>query len=111
LRNTIERRLQTHAAGEWQGIAALLSELNDGAAKSLVTQAASDPNPIKNAEEILKGSAQKKGLITILREKYIEQQLAVLTQRLVVPETSEAERLHLLHQQQELRQLKRQPLG
>jgi DNA primase len=111
LRKTIERRLQTHTAGEWHGIAALLSELNDGAAKSLVTEAASDPNPIKNAEEILKGSAQKKGLITILREKYIEQQLAVLTQRLVVPETSEAERLNLLRQQQELRQLKRQPVN
>jgi DNA primase len=111
LRKTIERRLQTHTAGEWHGIAALLSELNDGAAKSLVTEAASDPNPIKNAEEVLKGNAQKKGLITILREKYIEQQLAVLTQRLVVPETSEAERLDLLRQQQELRQLKRQPVN
>lgn len=110
LRKIIERRLHAQANGEWRGVATLLSDMED-AAKSLITEAAADPDPIKNAEEILKGSVLKKGLIATLREKFIDQQLAALTQRVVASDVSDAERLVLLRRQQELRQLKRQPLS
>lgn len=110
LRHIIVRRLQAHAQRQWQGVAALLSEMDQPSSKGLITEAASDPNEIKNAEEVLKGSAQKKGLLALLREKFIEQQLASLTQRMVAPDVGDAERLDLLRQQQDLRQLKRQAL-
>ncbi|PYI82701.1 MAG: DNA primase [Verrucomicrobia bacterium] len=111
VRRIVERRLQAHAQGQWQGVAALLSEMDEPAAKSLVTEAAAEPNAIKNADEVLKGNAQKKGLIAILRDKFIDQQLASLTARMVAPDSGDAERLDLLRQQQELRQLKRQALN
>jgi DNA primase len=111
LRTIIENRFHAHARGQWLGVAALLSALEDATAKSLATEAAADPDAIKNAEEVLKGNAQKKGLVAILRDKFIDQQLTALTQRLGTADMGEAARLDLLRQQQALRQLKRQPLG
>jgi hypothetical protein len=45
-----------------------------------------------------------------LRNQFIDRQLADSMRRANQPECTEAERLELLRQQQELRQLKRQPI-
>jgi hypothetical protein len=46
-----------------------------------------------------------------LRNQFIDRQMAVLMQRAHQPDASEADREAMLLQQQELRLLKRQPLG
>ena len=45
-----------------------------------------------------------------LRNQFIDRQLAALIQRSHQPEATDAERLSLLQQQQELRELKRKPI-
>ena len=46
-----------------------------------------------------------------LRNQFLDGQIAVLTQRINQPETSDADKVALLREQQQLKQLKRQPLG
>jgi hypothetical protein len=46
-----------------------------------------------------------------LRNQFLDRRLAALLQRANQPEVSETERFDLLRQQQELRLLKRRPLG
>jgi len=49
-------------------------------------------------------------VVTRLRNQFLDRQLAALAHRGNQPDTGEEERMTLLRQQQQLRQLKRQPL-
>jgi hypothetical protein len=49
-------------------------------------------------------------VVTFLRNQFLDRQIAVSIQRASLRETSEADRMELLRQQQELRQQKRAPL-
>ncbi len=103
-RQIVAQRLAAHANQTWISLAAFLDECATPEMRSLVTEATTEPRPIPNPAQQLTDVA------TRLRNQSLDRQLAALMQRAHQPETSEADRLDLLRQQQELRRLKRQPL-
>jgi len=103
-RTIVERRLAAQANQTWRGLAAFLDEFESPEAQNLITEVTAE------AREIPDPSRQLADVATRLRNQFIDQQLAALLYRSNLPETSEAERLDLLRQQQQLRQLKRQPI-
>jgi hypothetical protein len=72
--------------------------------RNLVTEAATEDRLLPNPQQQLADVALR------LRNLFIERQLAALMHRANQPELDDAARVELLHQQQALRQLKRQPL-
>jgi DNA primase len=97
-------RLAAHAGENWRGIATFLDECESPEMRSLVTEAAAEERTIPNP-------AQQLGDIVLrLRNQFIDRQLAALTQRSSQPEICDEERLQCFRRQQELRQMKRQPL-
>ena len=103
-RAIVELRLRAHAAQAWHGVGALRSELPEGPARTLLTEALSDPRPIPNLEQ------QVVEAVRWLRNQEFDRQIQQLTQRLVGPTLSDAERGELLLQLQNLRKAKEQPL-
>ncbi len=86
------------------GLAAFLDLCETAEMKSLVTEAAADNRAIPNP------ALQLNDLFVRLRNQFLDRQLSALMQRANQPQTSDSERLELLHQQQELRRQKRLPL-
>jgi DNA primase len=104
VRQIVTQRLTAQANQTWTSLAAFLEQCDAPGMQSLVTQATTEPRPIPNPSQQLADVALR------LRNQFIDRQLAALMQRANQPEAGEAERLDLLHQQQELRRLKRQPM-
>ena len=104
-RQIVTQRLAAHANQKWTSLAAFLDECETPEMRSLVTEATAEPRPVPNPSQQLPDLALR------LRNQFIDRQLAALMQRANQPECSEAERLDLLGQQQELRKLKRQAIG
>jgi DNA primase len=105
VREIISLRLAAEAAGSWQGVAALLTECRTDEMRRLVTEAATQERPIPNPGQ------QLGDIVLRLRNQFIDRQLAELTQRASQPETAETERLDLMRQREELRQMKYRPLA
>jgi DNA primase len=103
-RQIVAQRLAAHANQTWTSLAAFLDECETPEMRSLVTAATAEPRPIPNPSQQLADVARH------LRNQFIDRQFAVLMQRANQPTCSEAERLDLLRQLQELRRLKRQPI-
>jgi DNA primase len=104
VRQILLLRLAAHAGENWRGIATFLDECESPEMRSLVTEAAAEERTIPNP-------AQQLGDIVLrLRNQFIDRQLAALTQRSSQPEICDEERLQCFRRQQELRQMKRQPL-
>ena len=104
-RQIVAQRLAAHANQTWTSLAAFLDECETPEMRSLVTAATTEPRPIPNPSQQLADVALR------LRNQFFDRQLAALMQRANQPSCSEVERLDLLRQQQELRQLKRQPIA
>ena len=111
VREIISRRLSAHAAGSWHGVAAWLSESENPAWNNLVTEILADSRPIASPEAVLKGAPNRDGAVKILRDRFIDRRLAAISQRLSTPGLSESEQTALLHESQDLRQQKKQPLA
>jgi hypothetical protein len=105
VREIISKRLAAHAKSTWNSLAAFLDECDTPEMRSLVTEATAEPRPLPNPSQQLADVALR------LRNQFIDRQFAALMQRANQPDCAEAERLDLLHQQQELRRLKRQPIA
>jgi DNA primase len=104
VRQIVAQRLAAHANQSWSSLAAFLDECEIPQMRSLITEATAEPRPIPNP------SQQLADVTLRLRNQFLDRQLAASMQRANQPECGEAERSELLHQQQELRRLKRQPL-
>jgi DNA primase len=103
-RDIVARRLAAHANQTWTSLAAFLDECETPEMRSLITEATTEPRPIPNPAQQLADVALR------LRNQAIDRQSAALMQRAHQPEATEADRHALLQQQQDLRQLKRQPI-
>ncbi len=103
-RQIVTQRLAAQADETWHGPAALLDECKSPEMRSLLTEAIVEARPIPNP------SQQLADVTLRLRNQFLDRQLATLMQRANQPECGETERIELLHRQQELRQLKRQPI-
>jgi DNA primase len=111
VREIIAWRLRLEGTGNWPGLAAWLSQAANPGWQNLITEILMDTRPIRDAETILKGSPTRAGAIKILRDKYIDRQLAALNQGLSAAALGETEQRQILQQLETLRRLKRQPLG
>jgi DNA primase len=110
VREIVAQRLAAQVDGSWPGLASWLSQLENPEWQSFVTEILAD-NRSSSAENNLKGLPTRDGALKILRDKYIEHQLAALNQSLAAPELNEQEQTEILTKIQHLRQLKKQPLA
>lgn len=114
VRKLIEARITALRSNAWAGVAGFLDQFQDDVARNLITEMAADKRPIPDPEKTLKGDAtwgDKRGILEQLRDEFVERQMAELRLRMNQPQTTEAEQVESLRQQQALRLLKRQPLG
>jgi len=105
VREILSRRLTAQSAETWTGLASFLDECASPEMQNLITEAVAESRTIPNPEQQLADVTLR------LRNQFLDRQLAALTHRASQPDTTDAQRLDLLRQQQQLRQLKRQPLA
>ncbi|MBI3853467.1 MAG: DNA primase [Verrucomicrobia bacterium] len=105
VRQVVSKRLAAHRNDTWQNVAVLLTNVEGGEARSLITEALADERKIPNPEQ------QLKDILLRLRNQFIDRQLTALTQRANQPELPEPEQHEFLRRQAELRKVKRQPLS
>jgi len=105
VREIISLRLQAGIEGSWTSVSAALQQLKSETSRRLATEAAADTRKIPNPER------QLTDIVTRLRNAALDRQLALLSQQIENPQTSDAARVELLRQQQELRRFKRAPLS
>jgi hypothetical protein len=110
VREIVAKRFAAASSHAWPGLAPWLTELDHPEWQSLITEILSDSRP-SPVEKNLKGLPTRDGTLKILRDKYIERQLAALNQRLNAPDLKEDEQRRILTQMESLRQLKKQPLA
>jgi DNA primase len=110
VREVVSQRLRAEKNGSWPGLAVWLSQLDNLEWKNAITLILADRRQ-SLAERNLKGQATQGNIIKILRDKYIERQLAALNQRLLTPDLKEDEQRQILAQTDRLRQVKKQPLA
>lgn len=105
VRHIVAQRLVAQSQGTWTNLAAFLDSFESDEAQGLITAAAAENRAIPDPER------QLADLVTRLRNQSLDRQLAALSHRASQPETNDEERVNLLRQQQELRQLKQRPLS
>jgi len=104
VKDVVGQRLRSEADGSWRSVGLFLDQFESPQVRSLITETTMDDREIPNPEQ------QLADLTLRLRNQSLDRQLAALTLRISQPETSDSEKLELLRQQQQLKQLKRQPL-
>jgi len=105
VREIVSRRLTAQSAETWTTLAAFLNDSQSQEMQNLITEAVAESRAIPNPEQ------QMADVTLRLRNQSIDRQLYALTHRASQPETGDTERLDLLRQQQQLRQLKRHALS
>jgi hypothetical protein len=103
-RQIISARLVVQADGRPPSVTALLSQTEDAAARSLVTEAVSEQREIPNRPQQLADVAKR------LRDQFIESELKTILQRFDEPSLSDEERIVLTTRKLELLRLKSRPL-
>lgn len=104
VREIISRRIAAQQTQTWQGLAAFLDECEADAARSLITEAATEERKLPNPE------LQLSDLTLKLRNQYFDRQIADLTQKMSQPDMPDEEKLGLMRERQTLRDQKRAPL-
>jgi len=105
VREIIAARLKAKADQSWNGIPALLSHFEDGAIRSLITQAVSANVSSENLSHKIADTAR------LLRNDFIDRQLVTLTRRLAEPTLTQADLIEIEKEKARLRQEKKQPLS
>jgi hypothetical protein len=104
VKDILVRRLQAHTDGAWHNLGLFLDGFESAQIRSLVTELTMDKRELPNPEQQLADIALR------LRNQFLDGQIAELTQRISQPDSSDAEKVGWLREQQQLKQLKRQPL-
>jgi DNA primase len=105
INRAVSLRLEAHRQQTWRGVPALIDQLEDSAAASLITEAV---NEGQSASELSRNLSET---VRMLRNDFIDRQLTDLKHRLARPELPEGEMMAILVQQSELRRLKQQPMA
>jgi DNA primase len=104
VRQLVAARLVAHEHGTWCSLAEFLDGCESALSRSLVTEAVTADRKIPNPETQLADVTLK------LRNQFLDQRLGELMQKIGRPETSDAQKIEFLHEQQQLKQQKRLPL-
>jgi len=105
VRQIVDARLAAQEHGTWHNLAEFLDSCESPVQRSLITEAVADERQMPNAQIQLADVTLK------LRNQFLDQQIATLTQKISQPETADVQRLEFLHEQQQLKQLKRSGLS
>jgi DNA primase len=104
-KDILSRGLQAHREGNWRNLGLFLDGFESTQVRSLITEATMEKRELPNPEQQLADIALR------LRNQFLDSQIALLTQRISHPETSDSDKVEMLREQQQLKQLKRQPLA
>lgn len=104
VKQIVSARLAAETNRTWISVAAFLDGVEALDARKLITEVTAAERSLPNPSQQLADLALR------LLNGFIDRQLSGLMQRANQPEASDPERLDLLRQQQELRDLKRQPM-
>ncbi len=104
-REIVVRRLAALAGETWSSLGAFLDGCETAEMQNLITEAVAEGRPIPNPEQ------QLADVVLRLRNQHLDQQIAALDQRMSQPEASDDKKMEMLHEQQRLKQNKRQPLA
>jgi DNA primase len=104
-RQIVTKRLVAQINQVWSSLGAFLDECESAEMRNLVTEAATEERPMPDPAQQLADVALR------LRNQYIDRQMMAISQRVNHPETDDTVREELLREQQQFRQLKRQPLN
>jgi len=104
LQDIVARRLRAETEGSWRSVGLFLDEFDSASVRSLITEATMEEREIPHPAQQLADVTMR------LRNQFLDRQLAALTQRISQPDTADAVKIELLREQQQLKQLKRQPL-
>jgi DNA primase len=110
-RNVISARLQAEADHTWRGVAAFLQEFDDPGTRGLITEASLEMRSIPDPEKALKGEASRKGVVEMLRNDFVDRQLAALQQQAGRADLTESDMTAIESQKISLRQMKQAPLA
>lgn len=105
VRDIVGRRLQAVADGSWRSVGWFLDQFESVQARSLITEATMEERAIPNPEQ------QITDVTLRLRNQSLDRRLAALTVRISQPETGDMDKVEFMREQQQLKQLKRQPLS
>lgn len=105
VRRLVELRLLAHQHGVWQNLAGFLDVCESPEQRGLVTEAAAAGGKLPRPD------TQLADVVLKLRNQFLDRQIAALTQTLSRPDTADADKVRLLHEQQQLKALKRSPLA
>lgn len=111
IRDVVSSLFTVHLQHEWRSAAAWLSQLENPSARSLVSEALAEDRPIAEAEKVLKGDIGKPGVVQLLRDKFIDRQVATINSRMNQPGLSEHELLALAKQKTDWRRCKEASLA
>ena len=104
VRQIVDARLAACEHETWHSLAEFLDDMDSAPARNLITEAVAEERQLPNPEMQIADVTLK------IRNHFLDQQVAALTQKISLPDTSEEVRLELLHEQQRLKQTKRLPL-
>jgi DNA primase len=102
-RQILLARFQAYQAGRHE-VASLFTELQEPAARNLLSEAIAGQREIPNRPQQLVDVTRR------LRDQHLDRQSKILLQRSAQPELNDADRLELLRRHEAIRQLKRQPV-
>jgi DNA primase len=105
IRQTVAARLAACEHETWHGLAEFLDGCESALQRCLITEAVADERKLPNPETQLADVTLK------IRNQFLDQQIAALTQKIGLPETGDAQKMDFLHEQQRLKQQKRSPLS
>jgi DNA primase len=105
VRQIVDARLAAFEHGAWHDLAEFLGGIESPLMRSLITEAVADERQMPNPEIQLADVTKK------LRDQFLDQQIATLTQTISSPETADEQKMEFLHEQQRLKQQKRSPLA
>jgi len=104
VRQIVAARLAAFEHGAWHDLANFLGGIESPLMRRLITEAVAEERQLPNPEIQLADVTKK------LRDQFLEQQIATLTQTISSPETDDEQKMEFLHEQQRLKQQKRLPL-
>jgi DNA primase len=105
IRQTVSARLDACEHETWHSLAEFLDGCESAPQRSLITEAVADERKLPNPETQLADVTLK------IRNHFLDQQIAALTQKISSSETGDSQKLEFLHHQQQLKQQKRLPLS
>jgi DNA primase len=105
VRQVVTARLAAQEQGTWRDLADFLAGCESALARNLLTEAVAEERKMPNPETQLADVTLK------LRNQFLDQCIAALTQKINSPEIADAQKLEFLREQQRLKQRKRSPLA